>query len=209
MYSQRYLITWSFILLLFVLGGVWLALGNLRLGMLIRPLSDLPQPPPKVEKSEAQKLREERLRRVFGSMWDQPPKISVKGTSIIISSPDGKVSLELTTPEIESRGDSFEVGPAEVRINDVEGMTVNLKTERAEFSVGSNLLTIEGSISGIIPAKGQSFVARRVVWRQSERYLLLEQVEAADPAFTARADTMRLDLREGRLTLSGGVVLEF
>lgn len=209
MYSHRYLITWSFILLLFVLGGVWLALGNLRLGMLIRPLSDLPQPPPKVEKTKAQRIREERLRRVFGSMWDQPPKISVKGTSIIISSPDGKVSLELTTPEIESKGDSFEVGPAEVRVFDVEGMTVNLKTERAQFSVGSNLLTIEGSISGLIPAKGQSFIARRMVWRQSERYLLLEQVEVVDPAFSTRANTMRLDLRKGSLTLSGEVVLEF
>ena len=209
MYSHRYLITWSFILLLFVLGGVWLALGNLRLGMLLRPLSDLPEPPPKVEKSEAQKQREERLRRVFGSMWDQPPQITVKGTSIIISSPDGKVSLELTTPEIKGRGDSFEVGPAQVRIYDVEGTTVNLRAERAEFSVGSNLLTIEGSISGFIPAKGQSFIARRVVWRQSERYLLLEQVEAADPAFSARADTMRLDLREGKLILSGSVELEF
>jgi len=136
------------------------------------------------------------------------PDVEVKGTEIVLSSPDGQMQLRLHS-ELGSAADGLvELPEAELEFFFQGGKKLYLLAKNIRYEMQEETAVVNGDLSGEILALRERFTAQGLTWDRHSHILTIRQATLADPGFRTQARDITLDVKNDLLEILGGVEVE-
>jgi len=151
------------------------------------------------------RLEQQRKEAGENPLLTQPPDVVVKGTEIVLSSPDGEMKMRLTSSEAFSQAGVVSLPRADIEFALKDRRKLYILAEALRYTLKEETAEVTGRLSGEITPLAMRFTAEGVRWDRSSRILTLVGAVVVDPAFRVEGKDIRVDLRSETLEVLGGV----
>ncbi len=153
----------------------------------------------------AARLERERAEAGENPLLANPPDVTVKGTEIVLSSPNGELKMRLTSAEAFSKEGIVSLPQAEIEFVLGDQRKLHLLAEDLTYTLKEETAEVSGRLSGEIDSLGMRFTATGILWDQRSRELTLQGATLVDPAFNVEARDILVDVKNDTLQVLGGV----